>query len=170
VVVQEFSAESITKIEKRDMKSLLTISLVLSLAACGSDAVVEPLTNEDFAAALNVDLDAMTQTASGLYWQDLEVGAGDEAVVGATIKVQYEGWLRNGTLFDTSRDTGFPFTFQLGAGFVIEGWDEGVVGMRVGGIRKLVIPPELGYGATVRGSIPANSTLVFDVELEEIVP
>ncbi len=152
------------------MKRLLTISLALSLAACNGDVVFEPLTNDDFAAALNVDLDAMTQTASGLYWQDLEVGAGDEAVVGATVKVQYEGWLTNGTLFDTSRDTGLPFSFQLGAGFVIQGWDEGVVGMRVGGIRKLVIPPGLAYGQSGRGSIPGNATLVFDVELEEIVP
>jgi len=152
------------------MKRLLTISLALSLAACNGDAVVEPLTSDDFAAALNVDLDAMTQTASGLYWQDLEVGAGDEAVVGATIKVHYEGWLTNGTLFDTSRNTGSPFSFQLGSGFVIQGWEEGVVGMRVGGIRKLVIPPQLAYGASDRGAIPGNSTLVFDVELVEIVP
>ncbi len=152
------------------MKRLLIIPLAFALAACGGDAVTGSLTNDDFAAALNVDLDAMTQTASGLYWQDLEVGAGDEAVVGATVRVQYEGWLTNGTLFDTSRDTGTPFSFQLGAGFVIPGWDEGVVGMHVGGIRKLVIPPQLAYGQSGRGSIPGNATLVFDVELEEIVP
>ena len=102
--------------------------------------------------------------------QDLVVGAGDEAAVGATVKVHYDGWLTNGTKFDTSRDTGFPFSFQLGAGFVIEGWDEGVVGMRVGGIRKLVIPPQLAYGQSGRGSISINATLVFDVELVEIVP
>ena len=117
------------------MKRLLIIPLVFALA-CGGDTVTGSLSNDDFAAALNVDLDAMTQTASGLYLQDLVVGAGDEAVVGATVKVQYEGWLTNGTLFDTSRDTGTPFSFQLGAGFVIPGWDEGVVGMHVGGIRK----------------------------------
>ena len=152
------------------MKRLLIIPLAFALAACGGDAVTGSLTNDDFAAALNVDLDAMTQTASGLYWQDLEVGAGDEAVVGATVRVQYEGWLTNGTLFDTSHDTGLPFSFQLGAGFVIPGWDEGVVGMHVGGIRKLVIPPQLAYGQSGRGSIPGNATLVFDVELEEIVP
>jgi len=152
------------------MKHLLTISLALSLAACSGDAVVGPLTNEDFAAALNVDLDAMTQTASGLYWQDLEVGVGDEAVVGATVNVHYEGWLTNGTLFDTSHDTGLPFSFQLGAGFVIPGWDEGVVGMHVGGIRKLVIPPQLAYGQSGTGPIPGNATLVFDVELVEIEP
>jgi FKBP-type peptidyl-prolyl cis-trans isomerase FkpA len=152
------------------MKRLLIIPLAFALAACGGDAVTGSLTNDDFAAALNVDLDAMTQTASGLYWQDLEVGAGDEAVVGATVRVQYEGWLTNGTLFDTSRDTGTPFSFQLGAGFVIPGWDEGVVGMHVGGIRKLVIPPQLAYGQSGTGPIPGNATLVFDVELVEIEP
>ena len=151
------------------MKRLLIIPLVFALA-CGGDTVTGSLSNDDFAAALNVDLDAMTQTASGLYLQDLVVGAGDEAVAGATVKVHYEGWLTNGTLFDTSRDTGTPFSFQLGAGFVIPGWDEGVVGMHVGGIRKLVIPPQLAYGQSGRGSIPGNATLVFDVELEEIVP
>jgi FKBP-type peptidyl-prolyl cis-trans isomerase FkpA len=147
--------------------------LTLVLAACDTGNTITtsgPLTNDDFAPALNVDLNAMVQTASGLYYQDLEVGQGDEAAVGATVTVHYEGWLANGTKFDSSRDRGQPFTFALGAETVIPGWDEGVAGMRVGGLRKLVIPPNLAYGAAgVPPTIPGNSTLVFDIELLEVV-
>ncbi len=155
------------------MRSMLVVCAAAALVACGengTDPDPDPLTNDDFAAALNVDLAAMTQTASGLYYQDLEVGAGDEAVSGTTVSVHYEGWLANGTKFDSSRDRGTPFEFQLGAGFVIAGWDEGVAGMRVGGIRKLVIPPDLAYGSAGAGGgvIPGNATLVFDVELLEV--
>ena len=152
------------------MKRLIVIPLALALAACGADTTAEPLTNDDFAPELNVNLDAMTKTASGLYIQDLTVGTGDEATSGATVTVHYEGWLSNGTKFDSSRDRNEPFSFLLGAGRVIRGWDEGVAGMRVGGIRKLVIPPTLGYG--VGGSlptIPGNATLVFDIELLEVM-
>lgn len=152
------------------MKRLIVIPLALALAACGGDKTTEPLTNDDFAPELNVNLDAMTKSASGLYIQDLTVGTGDEATSGATVTVHYEGWLSNGTKFDSSRDRNLPFDFLLGAGSVIRGWDEGVAGMRVGGIRKLVIPPALGYG--VGGSlptIPGNATLVFDIELLEVM-
>ena len=152
------------------MKRLIVIPLALALAACGADTTAEPLTNDDFAPELNVNLDAMTKTASGLYIQDLTVGTGDEATSGATVTVHYEGWLSSGTKFDSSRDRDEPFSFLLGAGRVIRGWDEGVAGMRVGGIRKLVIPPALGYG--VGGSlptIPGNATLVFDIELLEVM-
>jgi len=152
------------------MKRLIVIPLALALAACGADKMTGPSTNDDFAPELNVNLDAMTKTASGLYIQDLTVGTGDEATSGATVTVHYEGWLSNGTKFDSSRDRDEPFSFLLGAGRVIQGWDEGVAGMRVGGIRKLVIPPTLGYG--VGGSlptIPGNATLVFDVELLEVM-
>jgi FKBP-type peptidyl-prolyl cis-trans isomerase FkpA len=155
------------------MRSLLVVCAAVALVACGdngTDPGPEPLTNDDFAPALNVDLAAMTETPSGLYYQDLEVGAGDEAVGGMTVSVHYEGWLAEGTKFDSSRDRGMPFEFLLGAGTVIAGWDEGVVGMRVGGMRKLVIPPHLGYGASGAGGgvIPGNATLVFDVELLEV--
>ena len=152
------------------MKRLIVILLALALAACGADTTAEPLTNDDFAPELSVNLDAMTKTASGLYIQDLTVGTGDEATSGTTVIVHYEGWLSNGTKFDSSRDRDEPFSFLLGAGRVIRGWDEGVAGMRVGGIRKLVIPPTLGYG--VGGSlptIPGNATLVFDIELLEVM-
>jgi len=98
--------------------------------------------------------------------QDLQVGSGAEAVSGARVSVHYTGWLTDGTKFDSSLDRGKPFQFQIGAGQVIKGWDQGVAGMRVGGKRKLVIPPELGYGARGAGRvIPPNAVLVFEVEL-----
>ena len=98
--------------------------------------------------------------------QDLKVGNGDEAVAGKTVTVHYVGTLTNGTKFDSSRDRGQGFKFKLGAGQVIQGWDKGVAGMKVGGLRKLVIPPEMGYGAGgFPPVIPPNSTLVFEVEL-----
>jgi len=96
---------------------------------------------------------------------DETVGTGAEAVAGKKVTVNYSGTLTNGTKFDSSYDRNQPFSFTLGAGEVIKGWDEGVAGMKVGGKRKLVIPPSLGYGAQANGSIPANSTLVFEVEL-----
>lgn len=96
---------------------------------------------------------------------DTVQGAGAEAVAGKTVTVNYVGTLENGTVFDASANHGQPFTFTLGAGKVIQGWDEGIVGMKVGGKRHLVIPPDKGYGPQAIGSIPANSTLIFDVEL-----
>jgi hypothetical protein len=119
--------------------------------------------------ALGISLAAMTRTASGLYWRDLVVGQGAEARPGSVAVVHYTGWLPNGRKFDSSRDRGDPFTFTVGAGMVIAGWDEGVAGMRGGGRRQLVIPPELGYGAVGAGAaIPPNATLVFEVELVRI--
>jgi FKBP-type peptidyl-prolyl cis-trans isomerase len=99
---------------------------------------------------------------------DEVVGTGAEAVAGKTITVNYTGTLENGTVFDSSYSRNQPFTFQLGAGQVIKGWDEGVVGMKVGGKRKLVIPPSLGYGAQATGSIPPNSTLIFEIQLVSV--
>jgi FKBP-type peptidyl-prolyl cis-trans isomerase FkpA len=97
------------------------------------------------------------------------VGTGDEARTGQRVTVHYTGWLTNGTKFDSSRDRGDPFAFALGRGQVIHGWDEGVAGMRVGGQRRLIIPPDLGYGARGAGGvIPPNATLVFDVELLKV--
>jgi FKBP-type peptidyl-prolyl cis-trans isomerase FkpA len=105
-------------------------------------------------------------TPSGLQYIEVAPGSGAEARAGQQVTVHYTGWLTNGTEFDSSRGRNRPFAFQLGAGNVIRGWDEGVAGMRVGGQRRLIIPPNLGYGAG--GSppvIPPNSTLIFDVEL-----
>jgi len=105
-------------------------------------------------------------TPSGLKYIDLKVGEGEEAKSGQKVTVHYTGWLTNGTKFDSSLDRKQPFSFQLGAGQVIQGWDQGVAGMKVGGKRKLTIPPELGYGARGAGGvIPPNATLVFEVEL-----
>ncbi len=105
-------------------------------------------------------------TPSGLKYVDQAVGTGDVAVVGKNVNVHYTGWLENGKKFDSSVDRGQPFSFPLGAGRVIKGWDEGVQGMKVGGKRKLTIPSDLGYGSRGAGGvIPPNATLIFDVEL-----
>jgi len=107
-----------------------------------------------------------TTTASGLQIEELVVGSGNAATAGQKVSVHYTGWLTNGTKFDSSKDRGEPFIFPLGKGHVIRGWDEGVAGMKVGGKRKLTIPPQLGYGARGAGGvIPPNATLIFDVEL-----
>jgi FKBP-type peptidyl-prolyl cis-trans isomerase len=130
--------------------------LVVALAAggCGQDVFRRHAVAETgFAKELNVDTTEMKTTASGLRYQDLAVGTGAEAVAGRTVEVHYTGWLTNGEEFDSSRRNGTPYTY------------EGVAGMKVGGRRKLVVPPALGYGAASVGPIPPNSTLVFDVEL-----
>ena len=111
-----------------------------------------------------------TSTPGGLQITDVKAGTGAEARKGQTVTVHYTGWLYNngqqGAKFDSSRDRNDPFKFPLGGGMVIKGWDEGVAGMKVGGQRTLIIPPEMGYGARGAGGvIPPNATLKFDVEL-----
>lgn len=111
----------------------------------------------------------MTTTASGLKYVDLVVGTGASPVRGKQVKVHYTGTLENGTKFDSSVDRRQPFSFVIGVGQVIKGWDEGVMGMKVGGKRKLVIPANLGYGARGAGGvIPPHATLLFDVELLDV--
>ena len=106
------------------------------------------------------------QSPTGLVIEDLTVGTGKTAAAGQKVTVHYTGWLTNGKKFDSSKDRNDPFVFNLGAGQVIRGWDQGVQGMQVGGKRKLTIPPDLGYGARGAGGvIPPNATLLFDVEL-----
>jgi FKBP-type peptidyl-prolyl cis-trans isomerase FkpA len=115
----------------------------------------------------------MTTTASGLQYEDITTGDGAQAQAGQRVRVHYTGWLHDptasnqrGKKFDSSKDRGDPFSFNLGAGQVIRGWDEGVQGMKVGGTRVLTIPADLGYGSRgAGGAIPPNATLVFEVEL-----
>ena len=122
-----------------------------------------------FAMAEEIRSDSNSRTTeSGLIIEDIAYGKGDEAIAGKTVTVNYTGTLEDGTQFDTSIGRA-PFSFPLGAGRVIKGWDEGVAGMKVGGKRKLTIPPELGYGSRGAGNvIPANATLIFEVELLKV--
>jgi FKBP-type peptidyl-prolyl cis-trans isomerase len=157
------------------LKKLLMLSLaaLLLFAACGGGDEGNDAgggSDEDAAAASQEECPTEpTETDSGLIIKEIECGDGEEAEDGDTLEVHYEGRLEDGTKFDASRDHGSTFEFQVGAGQVIQGWDEGLIGMKIGGTRELTIPPELGYGAA--GSppvIPPNSTLVFVVELVDI--
>lgn len=144
------------------------VLFALFLSACGGSGDARGAAGGN-AGEFEIDSAALTSTPSGLQYQDVVTGSGAEAAPGQTAVVHYTGWLTDGTKFDSSRDRGEPFSFSLGAGQVIAGWDQGVAGMKVGGRRKLVIPPDLGYGP--RGSppvIPPDATLVFDVELLEL--
>ena len=148
------------------MRRLLLVGLLFAIAGCDlNDFRRTPITDEGFARELKVDTTAMTATPSGLRYEDVKVGDGGVAGPGNSVLVHYTGWLTNGRKFDSSRG-GAPLEFRIGRREVIDGWDEGITGMKVGGRRKLVIPPGLAYGPD--GSppvIPPNATLVFDVEL-----
>lgn len=122
-------------------------------------AIITPVSTD------SANIGTMNTTADGLQIQDEVVGTGQEVKSGDTVMVNYIGTLTNGTKFDSSYDRNQPFTTQIGVGQVIKGWDEGIVGMKVGGKRKLIIPPNLGYGDQQAGGIPPNSTLIFEVEL-----
>lgn len=154
--------------------SALAVAAVLgasALAACRDVTVrgEDPATVA-FAPSLNVNIGQFTRTPTGLYVQDVVVGGGTQADSGSTLSVYYRGWLTNGRLFDSRVSTsGNPFGFILGVGSVIRGWDEGLKGMRVGGRRRLVIPPALAYGFSTRNTIPAGSALVFEVDLVNVV-
>lgn len=141
-------------------KSIVLFAFFALLAAVGLRA------QSDNSSPTKVDGKGKS-TSSGLQYWDLKEGSGAAASAGKTVSVHYTGWLAsNGKKFDSSVDRGQPFMFQLGAGQVIKGWDEGVSGMKVGGKRQLRIPPELGYGSRGAGGvIPPNATLIFDVEL-----
>jgi FKBP-type peptidyl-prolyl cis-trans isomerase FkpA len=167
---------------RRRLAVLLPLSLMLIAVHCSRNPASEaarPVPAESgtrlktsgdpeelvFAEELKVDLTRMTRTSSGLYLQDVLVGRGASADRGVRVRVGYIGYLADGTEFDRSAE-GQPYTFPLGAGRVIRGWDEGIVGMKVGGRRLLVIPPALAYGSESPGAgIPPNATMVFDVRL-----
>ncbi|MDB5101750.1 MAG: fbp [Cyanobacteria bacterium RYN_339] len=138
------------------------LALVAALGGCATSLPVVPQPA--------LDASADQSTASGLKYMILAPGKAGAAVakVGDSVSVHYTGWLTTGKQFDSSLTAGKPFTFKLGAGEVIKGWDEGVAGMKVGEKRKLVIPSELGYGPSGTQGIPGNSTLIFSVELMSI--
>ena len=150
---------------RRVLYATALCALTLALGACKSDSVTSPV------APIAADAQGIITTASGLKYQDVKVGIGAVAKAGSDVTVHYTGWLQKpdgsaGTKFDSSRDSGQPFKFNLGGGNVIKGWDEGVQGMKVGGQRRLVIPAALGYGQRGAGGvIPPGATLIFDVEL-----
>ena len=167
------------------MKEVL-ISFSVVLFFCGLlivSAIFKPNTSPAIAANLSVpspiiaqspitqetitmNLDNAIVTPSGLKYIDIEVGTGDSPTTGQTVKVHYTGTLTDGKKFDSSVDRGQPFSFKIGVGQVIKGWDEGVATMKVGGKRTLIIPPDLGYGERGAGGvIPGNATLLFDIEL-----
>lgn len=166
------------------MRRLLIVTLTTAIAgillvACGAGDGEEAVADETAVAAETeaaveggpppVSGEAIV-TESGLQIIDVEVGSGDEVQPGQTAVVHYTGWLADGTKFDSSLDRGEPFAFPVGAGRVIRGWDEGVVGMKVGGKRRLIIPPELAYGSrgVPQAGIPPDAQLTFDVELLEV--
>jgi peptidylprolyl isomerase len=159
-------------------RASVALALLVSAAACGSDSTTQPSgpsdpATETYATALGVNISQMTKKSADLYIQDIVVGTGTEvAANGRIVRVTYTGWLANGTQFD-SNVGGATLTFTVGGSDpfnVIDGWDQGIAGMRVGGKRRLVIGSNLGYGpAGNPPKIPANATLVFDVELVSIV-
>ena len=162
------------------MKKLLLLSLVSTFAifsACTKKAetpttstTTAPPAGSGAPTTGDAPSGAETKLPSGLAYTEMKVGTGTEAKTGKRVHVHYTGWLQsNNQKFDSSLDRGQPFVFELGKGMVIKGWDEGVVGMKEGGKRKLVIPPDLGYGAQGAGGvIPPNATLVFEVELIKV--
>jgi FKBP-type peptidyl-prolyl cis-trans isomerase len=153
----------------RKLAIVLTLSAFLGvLFGCGGNDKPAASGTPSSSSPMKVS-GSPTATPSGLQYWDIVVGTGPTAAAGSTVKVHYSGFLTSGAKFDSSRDRGEPFSFQLGAGQVIKGWDEGVAGMKVRGQRQLRIPPQLGYGAEGAGGvIPPNATLIFDVELLDV--
>ena len=142
---------------------LFALLLGFLVASCGDPFAPEVIEETDFAASLGIDLSAMTRTATGLYIEEIELGTGKTATAGDVATVTYTGQLSNAATFDAG-----TFSFTLGSGGVIPGFDEGVTGMQVEGTRRIVIPPELGYGNSGSGSIPPGSILIFRIHLDAL--
>lgn len=152
-------------------RKFLVLALTIFTTALGiSQTTKRPMHSRPNTKAPSKVTGDGVKTDSGLQYWDIVVGTGKVAKEGDGVRVHYTGWLTNGKKFDSSVDAGRPFTFVLGNGEVIKGWDEGVAGMKVGGKRQLHIPPDLGYGesGTPDGTIPPNSPLIFDVQLLSI--
>jgi peptidylprolyl isomerase len=159
------------------VSAVVVAATVMALTACGDDSETPAADGGQTPTAEGGDMTEglppvsgeTVTTDSGLQYIDIEEGTGDTPQGGQTVVAHYTGWLEDGTKFDSSVDRGTPLTFTLGVGQVIAGWDEGLATMKVGGQRRLIIPPDLGYGETGAGAtIPPNATLIFDVELLEI--
>lgn len=149
----------------RNVEKIIVFLLLLAAVSIPACAQKEAKNGSEKGTEAQITAGAV-KTASGLSYTELVKGTGAAPVSGKTVTVHYTGTLENGKKFDSSVDRGQPFVFRIGAGEVIPGWDEGIISMRVGGKRKLVIPPQLGYGASGAGGvIPPNATLIFDVEL-----
>jgi FKBP-type peptidyl-prolyl cis-trans isomerase len=159
------------RIARRNRNRIITIVvIVVALAALAFLIITEQLRSaaDDIASGFTLS-DAAIKSSSGLIYEDLVIGEGAAAQSGDTVSVTYTGYLTDGTVFDSNVGSETPFEVQLGVGQVIPGWDEGLVGMQVGGKRLLVIPSDLAYGSTGAGDvIPANATLTFEVTLLEI--
>lgn len=158
------------------LRQLFAALLPLAFTAClsGSDyntsitAPNVPIEQTTFASTLNVDLSQSTKTTSGMYIRDLVVGTGAAATSTSSVTVYYEGFLATGYRFDARLSPQDPYPVKLGTKSVIDGWEEGLVGMQAGGKRQLIIPPELGYGPYGFGAIPSNAVLVFNVEMKSV--
>ena len=150
-------------IKRRTGRTLgVAAAVTVALVACGDNDVFGPTPRDaEFAASLGIDLDAMTETASGLFYVDEVVGTGAVAGAGDIATVTYTGWLPDGTEFDSQ--TGF--TFQIGEPGIIDGFSEGVTGMQIGGVRTIVVPPSLGYGSEGRDPVPGDAVMVFELNL-----
>jgi len=148
----------------------LSLLAPLAFAACLNGTEPDsypniPIESTTFASNLNVNLAASTKTPSGLYYRDVTAGTGKTVATGDSVRVYYQGALASGQLFDQRASPQSTFDFKLGTAFVIPGWDEGLVGMKVGGTRQLIIPPALAYGPSGYASIPPNAVLVFNITM-----
>jgi peptidylprolyl isomerase len=148
------------------IRPLIAFALSTLVVSCGgsTEPTAPQIDCSTLATSLTAEASTLTTTASGLKYRDVTVGTGATYANGTTVSVRYAGCLTSGARFDSNEPPKNVISFKIGSGVVIKGWDEGLVGMKVGGRRQLVIPPSLGYGSVPNGPIPANSTLVFTVD------